>query len=178
MAFLIEEKRCPGQRRDRAYRRNAQSTTARDLSATNRAPVSAPAHFRFSAHDQVDGVVGCGQPVGFLRLAGRVLLDAQGERSVLILLHAWQHRRVDEVAIDRVFDQQLALDAIHRHRPDRIDRRELPKAVTVRIDSGLSAPLDEDCGRGPLGIKEYLRRPRHLGDRSNSHDVFLRIRSD
>jgi len=29
------------------------------------------------AHDQVDGVVGCGQPVGFLRLAGRVLVDIQ-----------------------------------------------------------------------------------------------------
>jgi len=42
------------------------------------------------AQDEIDRVVGRGQPVGFLRFAGRVLLDVEGERPVRVLLHTYQ----------------------------------------------------------------------------------------
>src|SRR5439155_22588534 len=34
--------------------------------------------------------------------------------------------QVDQIAVDRVLDQELALAVIHRHRPEGVDRRELP----------------------------------------------------
>ena len=59
------------------------------------------------AHHEIDGTVGRGEPVRFLVRTGAVFLDVEGERAVLVHLHAGQHRRIDEVAIDRAFDQQL-----------------------------------------------------------------------
>src|SRR5271165_597079 len=49
------------------------------------------------SHHQINGVIGRGQPVGFLRLTGRVLLNVEGERIVRILFHCGQHRRIDQV---------------------------------------------------------------------------------
>ena len=80
------------------------------------------------AHHQVDGVVGRGQPVGLLRLSGRVFLDIERQRAIRILLHPGKHRRVDEIAIDGVLDQQLRLAVIHGHRPEGVHRRKLPFA--------------------------------------------------
>src|SRR5271170_4614070 len=81
------------------------------------------------AHDEVDGVVWRGQPVGFLIGAGRVFLDVDGERAVVVLFHVRHHWGVDEIAVDRVFDQELALAVVHRYRPESVDRRELSAEI-------------------------------------------------
>src|SRR6266478_5467802 len=54
------------------------------------------------AHDQINGAVGRWQPIGFLGLARRILLDVERERAVGILLHPRKHRRIDEVAVNRI----------------------------------------------------------------------------
>ncbi|MCU1250268.1 MAG: hypothetical protein JWQ49_3297 [Edaphobacter sp.] len=43
------------------------------------------------AHHQVNRVIGCGQPVGFLCFAGRVFLDVKRQRATGIFFHLRQH---------------------------------------------------------------------------------------
>ena len=63
-------------------------------------------------HDEVDEVVRRRSPVGFFVRVRAVLLDVERERAVLVLLHVRQHRGVDEVSIERVCDQELALFSV------------------------------------------------------------------
>ena len=64
-------------------------------------------------------MVSLGAASWLLRLAGAVLLD-ESQRPVRALLQAGHHRRVNEVAINRVLDQELALAVIHSHGPEGI----------------------------------------------------------
>jgi len=52
------------------------------------------------------------------------MLQVDSQRTVAILLHVWQHRRVDQVTVDRIFDQQLTVAVVHGDRPERLDRRQ------------------------------------------------------
>src|SRR6266576_4577950 len=46
------------------------------------------------------------QPVGFLFLAGGFVLDEERYPAVGILLELWQHRRVDQIAVDGIGNEQ------------------------------------------------------------------------
>jgi hypothetical protein len=61
------------------------------------------------------------------------VLDVKRQRPVRIGLQGGEHRRVDQIAIDRVFNQQLRLAVIHGHRPERIDRRQLTFRECQRV---------------------------------------------
>ncbi len=76
-------------------------------------------------HNQIDRAVRRRQPVGLLVGAGRRVLDVERQRPVRIGLHGGDHRRVDQIAVDRVFDQELGLAVIHGQGPERIHRRLL-----------------------------------------------------
>src|SRR5271163_1711825 len=41
------------------------------------------------AHDEIDRVVGCGEPVALLVDTGTVFLDVDRKRAVVVLLHSW-----------------------------------------------------------------------------------------
>src|SRR6202030_4405755 len=82
---------------------------------------------------QIDRAVWSRQPVRFLVSAWRFVLDIERERPVGICFHGWQHRRVDQIAIDRVFDQQLRLAVVHGQRPEGIHRRQLPRWECQRV---------------------------------------------
>src|SRR5271154_3917906 len=84
-------------------------------------------------HHQVDSVVRRRQPVGLLVLPRGVLLDIERQRAIGIGLHSRQHRRVDQVAIDRVFDQELGLAVVHSHRPEGIHRRQTALGKRDRV---------------------------------------------
>src|SRR5450759_2621513 len=70
------------------------------------------------AQQHVGWSVRRGQPVRFPVFARRVLLNVDGQRPIGIRLHVRQHRRVDEIPVDRVLDELLRLWIIHCDRPD------------------------------------------------------------
>ena len=79
------------------------------------------------------GPVGRGQPIGLIVGAGRLALDINRQRAIGVFLQLAQHRRIDEVAIDRVFDQKLRLAVIHRNRPEGVDRRQRVSGECQRV---------------------------------------------
>ena len=64
------------------------------------------------------------QPVHLLVRAGRGVLDVD-RQPVGILDQVGQHRRVDQVAVDRVLHQQALRQLVHGHRPEGVHRRQL-----------------------------------------------------
>src|SRR5262249_49741959 len=46
------------------------------------------------------------QPIGFLVLAWRIMLDVQRQTPVRVAFQIWQHRRVDQVPVEGIRNQQ------------------------------------------------------------------------
>ena len=105
-----------------------------------------------------------------------LVLDVECQRPVGVRLHGGQHRRVDQVAVDRVFDQQLGLAVIHRHRPERVHRRQLAggkrqrvvvlaavERLTVAVDASSSdrSPRPHRCRRCPPWRRRRASASRH-----------------
>ena len=106
------------------------------------------------AHHEIDRVIRRRKPVRFQVCAGAVLLDVDGQRAVCLLLHLRPHRRVDEVAVDRIFDQELAFAVVHRDRPEGIHRRQLAGGEGDGVV--VLGPVERRAGR----VRGPVRRPR------------------
>jgi hypothetical protein len=63
-------------------------------------------------------------------------------------------RRVDEITVDRILNEQLRLAVIHRHRPEGVHRRELSggegqRVVVLATIECLTGRVDaENCRQG------------------------------
>ena len=77
--------------------------------------------------------MGAGSQFDSFGLPGESFCMYERERAVRILLQPRQHRRVDQVPVERVLAEQLALAVIHRYRPERIHRRELTRRESDRV---------------------------------------------
>ena len=72
-----------------------------------------------------NGPFGAGSQLASLSLPGDSFWILKGQSAVIIDLEFRQHGRVQQVAIDRIVDQQALWLIVHGQRPERVDGRQL-----------------------------------------------------
>ena len=89
------------------------------------------------AHHHVNRAIGRRQPIRFLIRVGRlVVLNVQGQRTILAFLKIRQHGRVDQIPANRVLDQQLGLAVLDCDRPKRVHGGQFTRREGERVFSG------------------------------------------
>ena len=65
--------------------------------------------------------------------ARRFMLDVERQPAIRILLQVGQHRRVDQVAVERIGVEQARRQLVERDRPEGVDRRQPPRREAQRV---------------------------------------------
>ena len=93
-----------------------------------------------------NGPFGAGSQLASLSLPGDSFWMSKRHPAIGIALELRQHRRVDQIAIDRIGDEQARRQFIHRQRPERVDRRQLARREAQQC-SGWHRPASVSCHR-------------------------------
>jgi hypothetical protein len=61
------------------------------------------------------------------------VLHVERDPAIGITFEIWEHRRVNQVAIDRIRHKQLLRNVVHRQRPERFCRRKFALREVNRV---------------------------------------------
>src|SRR5580698_3658985 len=78
----------------------------------------------------------CRKPIRLLVFAGAFVLDQQCQAAICVLCELRHHGGVQQVAIDRIVDQQAFRHFVHGQRPERVDRWQLAQSKAQRVFAG------------------------------------------
>ena len=85
------------------------------------------------------------------------MLDGKRDAAIVIALEARQHRRIDQVAVERIGRQQARRQLIEGQRPEGVDRRKVARReaqlISVRPAQRLPRAVDEIEGIDRLVLR-------------------------
>src|SRR6185295_8712537 len=118
-------------------------------------------------------------PVLLFTRYGRVLLYADRDRALGVLLQARERLRVEEVAVERVRHRAARLGVVQRERPEPFDRRHLilregqRVASLARVELLIEIALRDAEGRGSDRLLERVAERSRPGVGSAREPVAL-----